>query len=149
MPAALHAHWDRARAALLAPRDIASLVAFRGAFGLIVVASSLRFLAYSWIDGMFVVPEFRFPARGRVQSQLGRAKSVISRGEKVLQALPLRGKQAELSARLETKRMEVERALGTLSSKARGNPRLASVATARMRCPSGAEISSGCGRLKK
>jgi phosphoserine phosphatase/nucleoside-diphosphate-sugar epimerase len=58
-----------------------------------------------------VVPEFRFPGRGRVQSQLTRAKSVITRGEQVLQALPLRGKQAELSAKLETKRMEIERAL--------------------------------------
>ena len=58
-----------------------------------------------------VVPEFRFPARGRVQSQLHRAKSLITRGEQVLQALPLRGKQAEFSARLESKRVEVERAL--------------------------------------
>src|SRR4029079_6356698 len=58
-----------------------------------------------------VVPEFRFPGRGRVQGQLTRAKSVITRGEQLLQALPLRGKQAELSAKLETKRMEVERAL--------------------------------------
>jgi fatty acyl-CoA reductase len=63
-------------------------------------------------DGQpIVVPEFRFPGRGRVQAQLTRAKSAITRGEKVLQALPLRGKQADLSARLETKRMEVERAL--------------------------------------
>ena len=38
-------------------------------------------------------------------------QDVITRGEKLLQALPLRGKQAELSAKLETKRMEVERAL--------------------------------------
>ena len=58
-----------------------------------------------------VVPEFRFPGRGRVQGQLERAKAVITRGEKLLQALPLRGKQAELSAKLETKRTEVERAL--------------------------------------
>ena len=58
-----------------------------------------------------VVPEFRFPGRGRVQGQLTRAKAVITRGEKLLQALPLRGRQAELSAKLETKRMEVERAL--------------------------------------
>jgi HAD superfamily phosphoserine phosphatase-like hydrolase len=58
-----------------------------------------------------VVPEFRFPGRGRVQGQLHRAKAVITRGEQLLQALPLRGKQAELSARLESKRMEVERAL--------------------------------------
>ena len=36
---------------------------------------------------------------------------MITTGEKLLQSLPLRGKQAELSARLETKRTEVERAL--------------------------------------
>ena len=46
-----------------------------------------------------------------MQGQLTRAKAVITRGEKLLQALPLRGRQAELSAQLETKRMEVERAL--------------------------------------
>jgi len=58
-----------------------------------------------------VVPEWRFPGRGRVQGQLTRARSVITRGEKVLQALPLRGRQADLSASLETKRGEIERAL--------------------------------------
>ena len=36
------------------------------------------------------------PGAGRVQGQLQRAKTVIDRGEQVLQALPLRGKQAEL-----------------------------------------------------
>ncbi|MGH9271808.1 MAG: SDR family oxidoreductase, partial [Ilumatobacteraceae bacterium] len=58
-----------------------------------------------------VVPEFRFPARGRVPAQLQRAKTVITRGEQLLQSLPLRGKQADFAARLETKRTEVERAL--------------------------------------
>ena len=58
-----------------------------------------------------VVPEFRFPGRGRVQAQLGRAKKVLTAGEKVLQNLPLRGRQAEWSAQIETKRVEVERAL--------------------------------------
>jgi HAD superfamily phosphoserine phosphatase-like hydrolase len=58
-----------------------------------------------------VVPEWTFPGRGRVQTQLGRAKRVLTTGEKMLQALPLRGKQAEWSASLETKRGEVERAL--------------------------------------
>jgi HAD superfamily hydrolase (TIGR01490 family) len=58
-----------------------------------------------------VVPEWRFPGRGRVQGQLTRAKSVLERGEKLLHALPLRGKQAELSAKLESKRQEVDRAL--------------------------------------
>ena len=58
-----------------------------------------------------VVPEFRFPGRGRVQGQLNRAKTILSAGEKVLQNLPLRGRQAEWSAQVETKRAEVERAL--------------------------------------
>jgi HAD superfamily hydrolase (TIGR01490 family) len=58
-----------------------------------------------------VVPEFRFPGRGRVQGQLNRAKTILSAGEKVLQNLPLRGRQAEWSAQVETKRTEVERAL--------------------------------------
>jgi len=58
-----------------------------------------------------VVPEWRFPGRGRVQHQLARSKSVLTRGEQILQHLPLRGKQAEWSAQIETKRLEVERAL--------------------------------------
>jgi fatty acyl-CoA reductase len=59
-----------------------------------------------------VVPEWSFPGRGRVQRQLERAKTTIERAEKVLQALPLRGRQAEWSARLEERREEAERALG-------------------------------------
>ncbi|MGA9275991.1 HAD-IB family phosphatase [Ilumatobacter sp.] len=58
-----------------------------------------------------VVPEWRFPGRGRVQKQLTQAKTVLSTADKVLQTLPLRGKQAELSAQLEEKRLEVETAL--------------------------------------
>ena len=58
-----------------------------------------------------LVPEWSFPGRGRVQTQLTRAKSVIDRSEKALGALPLRGKQARWSAALEDKREEVERAL--------------------------------------
>ena len=58
-----------------------------------------------------VVPEWRFPGRGRVQAQLNRAKTALTTADKVLQSLPLRGKQAELSATLEEKRIEVETAL--------------------------------------
>jgi fatty acyl-CoA reductase len=58
-----------------------------------------------------VVPEWRFPGRGRVQKQLTQAKTVLSTADRVLQALPLRGRQAELSAQLEEKRVEVETAL--------------------------------------
>ncbi len=63
-------------------------------------------------DGQpIVVPEWNFPGRGRVQAQLERAKSAIVRAESTLQALPLRGRQAEWAATLESKREDVERAL--------------------------------------
>jgi HAD superfamily hydrolase (TIGR01490 family) len=58
-----------------------------------------------------VVPDWTFPGRGRVQGQLTRAKHTLERAEAVLQSLPLRGSQAELSARLEEKREEADRAL--------------------------------------
>ncbi len=64
-------------------------------------------------DGQpIVVPDWSFPGRGRVQRQLGRAKRGLERSERVLTSLPLRGRRAEWSARLETRREEVERALG-------------------------------------
>jgi fatty acyl-CoA reductase len=59
-----------------------------------------------------VVPEWSFPGRGRVRRQLAQAVRVLSAAEKGLQTLPLRGRQADLSARLEEKRGEAERALG-------------------------------------
>ncbi|HEU5083215.1 MAG TPA: HAD-IB family phosphatase [Acidimicrobiales bacterium] len=63
-------------------------------------------------DGQpIVVPEWSFPGRGRVQAQLERARSVIQKAESTLQALPLRGKQAQWAATLESKREEAERAL--------------------------------------
>ena len=57
------------------------------------------------------VPEWSFPGRGRVQRQLERAKSAIERGERALQSLPLRGKQAAWAATLEERKEDVERAL--------------------------------------
>lgn len=62
-------------------------------------------------DQPIMVPEWSFPGRRRVQHQLQRATQVLDRAERTLQALPLRGKQAELSARLEERREEAERAL--------------------------------------
>ncbi len=59
-----------------------------------------------------VVPEWSYPGRGRVQKQLAQATRMLSAAEKGLLSLPLRGRQAELSARLEEKRTEAERALG-------------------------------------
>jgi vitamin K-dependent gamma-carboxylase len=45
---------------LFAPTDIAGLVAFRIAFGLTVAVSATRFLAYHWVDPLFVRPTFQF-----------------------------------------------------------------------------------------
>lgn len=58
-----------------------------------------------------VVPKWSFPGRGKVQGQLTRAKKTLERAERLLSALPLRGKQAELGATIEEKREEAERAL--------------------------------------
>ena len=64
-------------------------------------------------DGQpIVVPEWSFPGRGRVQRQLQRASKALSTAEKVITTLPIRGKQAQLSSRLEDKRTQAERALG-------------------------------------
>ncbi len=63
-------------------------------------------------DGQpIIVPEWRFPGRGRVQSQLTRAKKALTTAERALQLLPLRGKRAGMAADLESKRQDVERAL--------------------------------------
>ena len=52
--------WGRLEATLLAPVDSAWLGAFRVLFGLTLLTSSLRFLAYGWIDELFVTPRFHF-----------------------------------------------------------------------------------------
>ena len=58
-----------------------------------------------------VVPEWSFPGRRRVQNQLRQATRVLRGAERALQALPLRGSQADLAARIEERREEAERAL--------------------------------------
>jgi HAD superfamily hydrolase (TIGR01490 family) len=62
-------------------------------------------------DQPITVPEWSFPGRHRVQRQLRRATKALDSAERALQSLPLRGRQADLSARLEERRDEVERAL--------------------------------------
>lgn len=47
-------------AALRSPVDSAWLAAFRALFGLTLLTSTLRFLAYGWIDQLFVAPQFHF-----------------------------------------------------------------------------------------
>jgi fatty acyl-CoA reductase len=58
------------------------------------------------------VPEWSFPGRRRVQRQLHHAARALRGAERALQALPLRGAQADLAARVEERREEAERALG-------------------------------------
>ena len=58
-----------------------------------------------------IVPDWTFPGRGRVQGQLTKARDMLTRAEKVMQALPLRGKQAAWSAKLEERKSDIERAL--------------------------------------
>ncbi len=57
-----------------------------------------------------VVPEWQFPARGRVKKQLQRAKTMAEKTERVLQALPLRGKQASWAAKLDETKTDIDRA---------------------------------------
>jgi alcohol-forming fatty acyl-CoA reductase len=64
-------------------------------------------------DGQpIMVPEWSFPGRGRVQRQLRRATTMLSTGERILGALPIRGRRAEVAAHLEDQRTQAERALG-------------------------------------
>ena len=58
------------------------------------------------------VPEWSFPGRGRVQRQLRRADSLMTFAEKLITALPIRGRQAQLAARIEDRHVMAKRALG-------------------------------------
>jgi HAD superfamily hydrolase (TIGR01490 family) len=58
------------------------------------------------------VPEWSFPGRGRVQRQLKRADTAMTFVEKLITALPIRGKQAQLAARMEDRHALAKRALG-------------------------------------
>jgi alcohol-forming fatty acyl-CoA reductase len=58
------------------------------------------------------VPEWSFPGRGRVQRQLRRADALMTFAERLLTALPIRGKQAQLAARIEDRHGMAKRALG-------------------------------------
>ena len=58
-----------------------------------------------------VVPDWSFPGRGRVEGQLRRATTVLQRTERVVAALPLRGRAAQWGATLEERREQADRAL--------------------------------------
>ena len=56
------------------------------------------------------VPQWSFPGRGRVARQLQRAQRSLETADRVLSALPLRGRHALMSASLEERRKQLERA---------------------------------------
>ena len=56
------------------------------------------------------VPRWSFPGRGRVARQLHRAKRTLETADRVLTALPLRGRHALMSAGLEERRQQLGRA---------------------------------------
>jgi len=58
-----------------------------------------------------VVAPWSFPGRGKVQGQLNRAKRLLERAEKAFTVLPVRGEAAQVPARLEERRSDIERAL--------------------------------------
>jgi fatty acyl-CoA reductase len=58
------------------------------------------------------VPEWTFPGRRRVQRQLQQAERALQGAQRALQALPLRGRPADLAARLEQRHDDADRALG-------------------------------------
>ncbi len=57
-----------------------------------------------------IVPDWRFPGRGRVEGQLNRANTALRAAERVVTNLPLRGKAAQWGASLEDRRLLTERA---------------------------------------
>ena len=55
--------------------------------------------------------KWKFPGRGRVESQLNRAERILGQAEQALLRLPLRGKQAGLLSDIQDRKDEVDKAL--------------------------------------
>ena len=83
--------------------------------------NQLADLAHGWFsenpiyddrDQPIPPPNWTYPGRGRVVRQLKRLRTGLNAGERVLGRLPIRGRQAEITADLDERRDQVERALG-------------------------------------
>ncbi len=57
-----------------------------------------------------VVPDWNFPGRGRVESQLDRATFVLRAAERVVASVPVRGRAAQWGAQLDERRVQLDRA---------------------------------------
>ncbi len=58
------------------------------------------------------VPEWSFPGRGAVERQLDRVEKNLGRADRALKMLPLRGRQAMITAEVEDRKEQVSRAVG-------------------------------------
>lgn len=58
------------------------------------------------------VPEWSFPGRGAVERQLNRVEKNLGRADRALKMLPLRGRQAMVTAEVEDRKEQVSRAVG-------------------------------------
>lgn len=58
-----------------------------------------------------LVPEWSFPGRGRVETQLRRATDLLKKSEKLVASLPIRGDKVAFMTKLEERRGDAERAL--------------------------------------
>ena len=58
------------------------------------------------------VPEWSFPGRGAVERQLDRVEKNLGRADRALKMLPLRGRQAMVTAEVEDRKEQVSRAVG-------------------------------------
>jgi alcohol-forming fatty acyl-CoA reductase len=57
-----------------------------------------------------LIAEWDYPTRGKVDRQLQRADTWLQRGENMLHRLPLRGRQAQWSMKIEDRKIDIERA---------------------------------------
>ena len=55
--------------------------------------------------------KWRFPGRGRVESQLRRAQGLLGQAEQTLNKLPIRGRQAMIVADIQNRKDEIDKAL--------------------------------------
>lgn len=57
-------------------------------------------------------PEWSFPGKGRVQTQLARKMQLLDGAERIVSKLPLRGEYSKVFARIESSKTTLKRALG-------------------------------------
>ena len=67
---------------------------------------------YDEIGQPIAVPSWDFPGIGKVRKQLERGQKLVNKTQKVFDQLPIRGSRADVLAKLEEQRDQIEKALG-------------------------------------